>query len=420
MMLALVDCNSFYVSCERIFNPFLWGKAVVVLSNNDGCVISRSEEAKALGIKMGEPIFKIKALLEENDVQVYSSNYVLYGDISRRVMTTLAQFSPALEIYSIDEAFLDLSAFNLDLEEYGQKIKRKIFKDTGMPVCLGIAPTKALAKLANRWAKKDKNNQGVLVLAREEEIERTLKMTQVGDVWGIGRQYNKLLYSYGVRTAWDFLNLPDNWVQKKMTIVGLALKKELAGQSYFDMELKERVKKNICTSRSFGLAVEELAVLKEALANYASSCALKLRQQGSCAREIKVFIHTNSFNVNEAQYAKSTLVKLPVATNSTLELTKYALSALELIYQPGYRYKKAGVIVGDIVPQERVQGSLFDLVERDKESQVMEVMDKLNKRYGKNTLKLASLGNGQQWKARQENLSPCYTTRWSDIINVKG
>ncbi len=417
-MFALVDCNNFYVSCERVFRPDLNGQPVVVLSNNDGCIISRSEEAKQLGIKMGEPAFKITAFLERNRVTVFSSNYVLYGDLSHRVMRTLARFTPELEVYSIDEAFLNLTGLPVDWVEYARTIRQTVRCHTGIPVSVGVAPTKVLAKVANHRAKKTPAQKGVCVLDHPRKIAEALKDLDVGEVWGIGRQYTKLLNSIQVYTAWDFLQLDDDWVRKKMTVVGLRIKKELAGTACLEMELIPPAKKVICTSRSFGEEQTELAPINEAVATYAARCGEKLRQQHSCAGMLMVFLHTNGFKQHEPQYARNLVCKLPVPTNSTIELIRYASAALQAIYRKGYRYKKAGVIVMEIGPEGRVQGSLYDRVDRAKHAAVMREVDALNAKYGRDTIKVAAQGLGGKWKLRQERLSPCYTTRWSDIIKV--
>jgi DNA polymerase V len=409
-MFALVDCNNFYVSCERVFRPDLNDRPVVVLSNNDGCIISRSEEAKQLGIKMGEPAFKIAAFLERNQVTVFSSNYALYGDLSHRVMQTLGQFTPELEVYSIDEAFLNLTGLPVDWTAYARTIRET--------VSIGVAPTKVLAKVANHRAKKIPEQKGVCVLEDPEEIAEALKNLAVGEVWGIGRQYKKLLHSIQVHTAWDFLQLDDDWVRRRMTVVGLRIKKELAGIACLEMELIPPAKKVICTSRSFGEDQTALAPIKEAVATYAARCAEKLRRQHSSAGMLMVFLHTNSFKEDEPQYARNLVCKLPVPTNSTIELIRYATAALRAIYREGYRYKKAGVIVMEIGPEDRIQGSLFDRVDREKHAAVMRKIDALNAKYGRDTIKVAAQGVGGKWKLRQERLSPCYTTRWSDIIKV--
>lgn len=419
-MLALVDCNSFYVSCERVFDPSLNGRPVVVLSNNDGCIVSRSNEAKALGIKLGVPAFKIASLLEKYRVAVFSSNYALYGDVSRRVMTTLAGFAPEVEVYSIDEAFLNLAGIQGNLFSYGQEIRRRVLKDVGMPVCVGVGPTKALAKLANHCAKKRPEHCGVLVLDSQEIIESALRSVSIGNVWGVGGQYRKMLETAGVRTAWDLTQKADAWVQKRMTVVGLRLKKELLGESCLGLEVMAPAKKMICTSRSFGEPINDLGSLQEAVANFTAACALKLREQRTCAGQLTVFIQTNSFKPEEPQYAKNAVQRLPVATNNSEELIKCAMAILAAIYREGYRYKKAGVLVGEIVPWDGVQGSLFDGVDRVKEGRLMETVDFLNARFGANTVRIARQGCGaSRWKLRQEKLSPAYTTRWSDIIEIK-
>lgn len=418
-MFALVDCNNFYASCERVFNPALNGKPVVVLSNNDGCIISRSNEAKALGIKMGTPAFKMAEFLQQNDVTIHSSNYALYGDLSHRVMSTLEQFTPELEVYSIDEAFLNLTGLTVDFTEYARKIRRIVFKNIGIPVSVGVGPTKVLAKAANHYAKKVLPNQGICVLDTPAKIDEALKLFEIDEVWGIGRQYAKLLKPLNIKTAWDFIQLRDDWVRKRMTVVGLRVKKELEGISCSEIELIPPAKKVICTSRSFGTSQTELEPINEAVSTYAARCAAKLRKQHSCAGMLMVFIHTNGFIENEPQYEKNFVCKLPVATNSTIELIRYALFALQAIYKKGYRYKKAGVLVFDIVPEDQVQASLFDGVDRDKQAAIMKTLDGINSKYGRDALKIAAQGSGEKWKLRQEKLSSCYTTQWDHIITVR-
>lgn len=420
-MFALVDCNNFYVSCERVFRPDLINKPVIVLSNNDGCVISRSGEAKQLGIRMAEPAFKIADFLEKNGVTVFSSNYALYGDLSHRVMSVLGQYTPEVEIYSIDEAFLNLSGIPSDLEEYSRKIKKAVLTNVGIPVSVGVGPTKVLAKAANHCAKKVSGNNGVCVLDNPEKINNTLKNFAIDEVWGIGRQYAKMLKSYGVNTAFDLTKMDDAWIRKRMTVVGLRVKKELEGISCLDLELIPPDKKVICTSRSFGDSQTEIEPIREAVATYAARCAEKLRRQHSCAGMLMVFIHTNGFKANEPQYERNFVCKLPVPTNSTMELIRYALFALEAIYQKGYRYKKAGVLALDIVPESQVQGALFDRVDRAKHAVVMKTLDEINSKYGRDTLKIAAQGSGKnkKWRLRQEKLSPSYTTDWDDIITVR-
>jgi len=419
-MYALVDCNNFYASCERLFQPALIAEPVIVLSNNDGCVIARSNEAKTLGIRMGAPAFEIKDAITKNKVTVFSSNYVLYGDMSRRVMTTLSQFTPEIEIYSIDEAFLNLNGFDIyDLDAYGRKIAYTTSKNTGIPVSVGIAPTKTLAKVANKIAKKNPDTKGVLVLNNPLTIKETLAKFPVGDVWGIGYQHTKFLNKHNVFTALDFVNANKEWIKKNMTVVGLRTMEELQGYPRIEMETTPPDKKAICTSRSFGNMLSEYEPIAEAVANFAAACAAKLRKQKSCAAMIMVFIHTNQFRKDLKQYAKNIVVSLPVASNSSMELIKYAEIGLKSIYRKGYQYKKAGVIVSDIISEANIQTSLFDEVNRDNQKKAMQVIDKLNNKMGRDKVRIAQQGFSRKWKLRQEKLSPCYTTNFNDILIVK-
>lgn len=419
-MFALVDCNNFYVSCERVFNPGLINKPVVVLSNNDGCVVARSNEAKQLGIGMGEPAFKIKKLLQTNEVAVFSSNYQLYGDMSQRVMATLAEFVPEIEVYSIDEAFLNLAGMKVQLSDYAKLIRQTVHRNTGIPVSVGSGPTKVLAKTANYYAKKVATNEGLFVITNSQaEIEAALEQFDIGEVWGIGRQSAAFLKSNQVKTALDFVKLPDAWVRKHLTVVGLRIKKELEGVSCLPLDLVTPAKKAICTSRSFGELQTELEPIKAAVADFAWKCAYKLLKQHTCARLVIVFLQTNHFSKEDRQYSPNFICPLPVGTNSGLELVKYSLFSLQQIYQAGFRYKKAGVIVTDIVPEDRVQMALFDAGGQERHSQVMQVLDQINSKYGADTLKTAIQSSPGGWRLRQERLSPCYTTRWSDIITVK-
>jgi DNA polymerase V len=418
-MFGLIDCNNFYASCERVFNPLLNGRPVVVLSNNDGCVIARSAEAKALGIPMGEPAYKLKALIEANQVAVFSSNYVLYGDMSHRVMTTIAQFAPDMEIYSIDEAFLLFDGFeNIDLKEYGEKIVRTTTRNTGIPVSLGVAPTKTLAKVANKFAKKYKDYKGVCIIDTDEKREKALKLTAVGDVWGIGRQYAKKLEYYSIHTAWDFTQRSKSWVRHTMGVVGERTWLELRGTPCVEMD-KTTTKKSICTSRSFGERLTELSPISEAVSNFAASCAEKLRKQHSLASVIMVFIQTNPNATNLPQHCKQVVLQLPVPTNDTTELINFALRGLKAIFAEGYQFKKAGVIVSELVPERPLQGDLFDTRNRDKFSKIMTVMDSLNASYGKQKVKIAAQGFDRKWKLKNERLSPCYSTKLEDVLEIK-
>jgi len=418
-MFGLIDCNNFYASCERVFNPSLNRRPVVVLSNNDGCVIARSSEAKALGIPMGEPAYKLKALIEANQVVVFSSNYVLYGDMSHRVMTTVAQFAPDMEIYSIDEAFLLFDGFeNINLKEYGEKIVRTTTRNTGIPVSLGIAPTKTLAKLANKFAKKYKDYRGVCVIDTDEKREKALKLTAIGDVWGIGRQYAKKLEYYSIHTAWDFTQRSKSWVRHTMGVVGERTWLELKGTPCVEMD-KTTTKKSICTSRSFGERLTELSPISEAVSNFAASCAEKLRKQHSLASVIMVFIQTNPNATNLPQHCKQVVLQLPVPTNDTTELINFALRGLKAIFAEGYQFKKAGVIVSELVPERPLQGDLFDTRNRDKFSRIMTVMDSLNASYGKQKVKIAAQGFDRKWRLKNEKLSPCYSTKLEDVLEIK-
>jgi DNA polymerase V len=418
-MFGLVDCNNFYVSCERVFNPSLKGRPVVVLSNNDGCVISRSNEAKALGIPMGQPAYQLKELIEKQNVAVFSSNYVLYGDMSHRVMTTLASFVPDMEIYSIDEAFLLFDGFEeLNLKELGRKIVDTTIRNTGIPVSMGIAPTKTLAKVANKLAKKFPDYKGLCLIDSDEKREKALKLTAIEDVWGIGRQYSKMLAYHDIRSAWNFTQKSKAWVRRNMSVTGERTWLELQGNPCIEME-HVAAKKSICTSRSFGERLTEYAPVSEAVANFAANCGEKLRKQYSKASLLTVFIHTNPFSTTQLQYFNQKTVPLPIPTNDSAELIHHALQALKAIFAEGYLYKKAGVIVSDIVPETPLQTDLFDTRDREKFGKAMQVMDSLNATYGKHKVRLAAQGFGRNWKLKNEKLSPFYTTRLKDILEVK-
>ncbi|MBC5633853.1 Y-family DNA polymerase [Parabacteroides hominis] len=419
-MFALVDCNNFYASCERAFNPYWNGRPVVVLSNNDGCVIARSNEAKKIGIKMGVPAYQIRTEIEQYNIGVFSSNYTLYGDMSNRVMSMLSSYSPNVEIYSIDECFLDFSGFGLyDLKTYGEGIVQSVTKGTGIPVSMGIALTKTLAKVANKFAKKHKGYKGVCIIDTEEKRIEALKRTEISDVWGIGHRHAKRLEQYGVYSAYDFAQMPKAWVRQQMTVVGERTWKELNGEPCIDMEQIAPAKKQICTSRAFGQTIADIEGLKEAVSSFASICAGKLRKQKSCAQSLMVFIHTNNFREDLPQYFKNCVIKLPVPTNSTPEIVHYAIAALLNIYRKGYYFKKAGVILMDIVPDNAIQQNIFDVVDREKHKKLMEVVDRLNNGFSRNNLFLAVQDGRRKWKLKQELLSPCYTTKLNDIIKIK-
>lgn len=410
-----MDCNNFYASCERVFNPALNGKPIIVLSNNDGCVIARSNEAKTLGIKMGVPAYQIKQDIKEHNITVFSSNYTLYGDMSSRVMTILAESTPELEVYSIDEAFLNLDGIR-NLQNFGHDLVSRIIRGTGIPVSLGIAPTKTLAKIANKFAKKHPAYHRVCIIDTEEKHTKALQLTDIGDVWGIGRKQAAKLEKQGIKTAYDFTQLSSSWVRKYMTVVGERTWKELRGISCIDMEAIPPAKKQICTSRSFGKMVEEITTMSEAIATHASTCARKLRLQKSYATSLMVFIHTNNFREDLPQYWKNTVIKLPVPTNDTLEIVHHALTGLNTIFMQGYQYKKAGVIITEIAT-EGVQQNLFDTIDRSKRERLMQSIDRINGKYLSH-VKLAVQGNGREWKLKQEQLSQRYTTDINEVITI--
>ena len=416
-MFALVDCNNFYASCERVFDPSLLNKPVVVLSNNDGCVIARSNEAKALGIPMGAPAFQFEKDFEAKGISVFSSNYSLYGDMSGRVMNILSQFTPEIEIYSIDESFLKFNGFELyDLERIGKEMVERVLSHTGIPISVGLAPTKALAKIANKIAKKFADRTGsVYAIDSEEKKEKALRWTKIGDVWGIGRQHEKRLLNINVKNAWEFIQLPNEYAQKQMSVVGLRLKRDLSGESTLDFE-EVKNKKNIAVTRSFDKMYSDFDDLRERVATYAAKAAAKLRKQDSNCTLLYVFLITNPFRTDLKQYRANMMVKLSSPTNSTMVLTKAALYGLKKIFKPGYQYKKAGVIIMGISPASERQLSLFS--EEDPRHQLlMKTIDRLNKvETGK--VKFAGMDLGRTWKMKQERLSNRYTSRVDEIIRV--
>lgn len=416
---ALVDCNNFYASCERVFNPSLNGKPVAVLSNNDGCVIARSNEVKALGVPMGAPAFKYQPVFEKHNIHVFSSNYALYGDMSQRVMNTLSRFTPDVEVYSIDEAFLKFSGFqHFNLESYVRRIKATVDKNTGIPVSIGVAPTKALSKIANKIAKKFADRTGgVYVIQTEEQRLKALKWLDIDDVWGIGRQHANRLKAKNVFKAYDFTQLPDDWVRKQMSIVGLRLKKELEGKPTLDLE-EVATKKAIATTRSFDKQYSDYNIIRERVSSFAISCGEKLRRQHSHCQMIHVFLRTNKFRQDLAQYHRSTVVKTEYPTNSSIDLVKYAIRALDRLYKPEYQYKKAGVIVMELQPEDTEQLSLFS-EKNPKHHQLMQHIDHLNKSIGRHKVKFGSQDLGRVWKMRQERLSQRYSTTISESIVVK-
>lgn len=418
-MFALIDCNNFYASCERLFNPALIGKPVIVLSNNDGCVIARSNEAKELGIKMGDVPFEIEDVIQKHNVAMFSSNYTLYGDMSQRVMNTLANFSPDIEIYSIDEAFLQFNGFEYyNFTDYAKEIRSTVIRCTGIPVCVGMATTKTLAKIANRFAKKNLECTGTFVIDTEDKRLTALRQTEIADVWGVGYRYAALLRSKGVNTAYDFTLLPSEWVLKEMTIVGYRTQKELLGLPCIELEQFPPKKQNICTSRSFGKMQIDYSDIAEAAANYAASCAEKLRKENSCANLLTVFLNTNRFRMDLKQFNPSVTVQLPTATNSSMLIVEYALKGLTRIFRKGYQYKKVGILVSGLVPESVSQMSFFNTLDTVKQGKALKALDAVNKRYGRNTLHIAATEGKRAFALRCERKTPNYTTNWNDIIKV--
>ncbi|MDQ6763885.1 MAG: Y-family DNA polymerase [Bacteroidota bacterium] len=420
-MYALVDCNNFYASCERLFQPHLLNKPVVVLSNNDGCVIARSDEAKALGIVMGTPAHMIKDVFKKHDIKVFSSNYTLYGDLSDRVMKTLAPFAPKMELYSIDEAFLDFSELAYaNLYELGIKIRSTVIKNIGIPVSIGIAPTKTLAKMANRYAKKKYKDVGVYLAGNEQQVNEMLDNTQVADIFGIGASYSNLLNDNGFKTAKDVTTIPPDWMRSKMSVVGLRLWNELKGIPSIEWEFEPKAKKNICTSRSFGKMTNDYSIVKEAISNHAATCAVKLRKQNCVCKKVNVFIQTNPNRPDLKQYKHSITFQCETATNVSNEIIAYALKALDIMYlHDDYFYFKCGVMVLDLIPQSVVQISMFDGHDRSKGKILNTIMDEMNLTMGEGTVRMAVQRFEKRYKLRAQYLSKKYTTNIKDIIKVK-
>ncbi len=418
-LFALVDCNNFYVSCERVFQPRLKGKAVVVLSNNDGCVVARSNEAKELGVPAGIAAFKIEHLFKSGQVLAFSSNYTLYGDFSRRVMDTLTQFTPHIEVYSIDEAFLDLSGFEhpeMSLSEYGRRIRATVNKWTGLPVSIGIGETKTLAKVAQRIAKK--RPEGTLSLAGSPYIDDALARTPIEDIWGIGRGHGKLLRGSGIVNALQFRETEIGWIRKHMGVVGVRMALELQGTSCLELETVRPAKKCITVSRSFGKLITTLEEMCEAVSHYAARAGEKLRREKLAAGALMIFVMTNRFR-DEPQYSNSATVALPVSADSTDELTAYALQCLRSLYRKGYRYYKAGIILTGLVPATQVQTDLFDTVDRDRAKRLMNALDEVNFRFGAGALAFAAAGIKRPWKTKFNRKSPGYVTRWDELKEVR-
>jgi DNA polymerase V len=420
-LFALVDCNNFYVSCERVFRPDLIGKPVAVLSNNDGCIVARSQEVKNLGIKMGVPLFQIQQLVNQHNIRLFSSNYSLYADMSARVMSVLEEFAPSLEVYSIDEAFLDLTGvYQQDPVAYGQDIRKTVFRSTGIPVCVGMGPTKTLAKLANFAAKKWPQTGGVLDLSDPVRREKLMKIVPVGEVWGIGSRYAARLNQLGIATVWDLATQSPHNIQRQFNIVVARTVMELNGIPCLELEEVAPSKQQIVCSRSFSRRLTHYSELAQALAEYASRAAGKLRHQHSVAGHLSVFIRTSPFNPQEPHYQRSAGMRLPFATHDSRVIISAANRLLKEIFKPGYHYQKCGVQLSHIQPEN--QPGQFDLFEIDHHrtggEQLMTVVDQINRRFPK-AISLAATGFDQTWKAKSERISQRYTTDWRELVYVK-
>ena len=414
-MIGLVDCNNFYASCERVFNPRLNKKPVIVLSNNDGCVIARSNESKDLGIKMGEPVFKIKEIIKNNNIHVFSSNFSLYGDLSNRVMNTLKSETKAIEVYSIDEAFLDFKDF-IDLDR-AIKIKSKVQKWTGIPVSIGISFTKTLSKVANQIAKTKR--EGVCILDNDTVITRLLSNFPIEKLWGIGKNYTRRLKELNILTALDLREAPTSLLRKNFPVSIIRMQKELKGNMVYDLEILKNRKKSICTSRSFGKEINDFNNLKEAVCNFANNCARKLRQENSVCSKVSIFLMTNRFNLTVAQHNPTITMHFDTPTSDSMEIISATSKALRLIYASGFSYKKAGVVLHEIKSNKQIQMSCFDIPKRKKRNKLMKSIDELNSIMGNNKIRFASQGFNEYWQAKRKKLSPSYTTKYEDILKIK-
>lgn len=423
---ALVDCNNFYASCEKLFDPTLKDTPVVVLSNNDGCVVARSAEAKTLGIPMGAPWFQIREVAERHGVVAYSSNYALYADLSNRVVEVLSGFSPNVEVYSIDESFLDLSGFagvEPDLAAYGQRIRRRVADWLGLAVCVGIAPTKTLAKLANHCAKKSlAGSDGVcdFTVLSYDALSRLFATIEVGEVWGVGRKIAQRLDEMGIRTVEQLRTADTELIRRRLSVVLERTVRELRGLSCLALEEVAPPKQQIMSSRSFSRLLTERRELEEAVASYMATAAEKLRRQRCLAGVVQVYIRTNIFKLDEPQYQQSMALPLPAPSDDTRVLTAWALRVLRRIYQDGYAYHKAGIMLLDLIPLHQRQASLFGVEQEEggRSQALMQVLDEINVRYGRRTLQFAAKGIVRPWQMRRNKLSPRYTTKWDEIPAV--
>ncbi len=415
--LALVDCNSFYVSCERLFNPRIRKKPVVVLSNNDGCIISRSNEAKALGIKMGEPYFKAKDIIVKNKVEVFSSNYSLYGDLSRRVMRTLKRFNEEIEVYSIDEAFIDLSNFpDEEVEKVGKEIRETVLQWTGIPTSIGIAKTKTLSKIANHIAKKKQS--GVTSLIGIENLDPILEKVEINDVWGVGKQLTKFYQKNGIYNAKQLKNKSNTWIKKSSNVLGSRTAMELRGIPCINLETTQAKRKSCVVSRSFGKRIEKFQELKEAVANYCLNASEKIRSESLVAKVITIFVRTSPFQRNFGYYSNAKTIDFPIVTNNSIEIVKTAISILEKIFKNGYQYQKAGVMLTGLRNDDG-RKNLFSSEKDEKINNLMQSIDNTNYRYGRSTLSLASAGVQKKWNMRRQYSSKIDTADFYSLPRIK-
>ena len=413
---ALIDCNAFYVSCERVFNPKLNNKPVVALSNNDGCIIARSKEAKALGIKMGVPLFKVKDIVEKENVIVFSSNYTLYADMSRRVMNIISEFAPSIEVYSIDEAFIELTNMNVDYESYARHMRKVILQYTGIPVSIGIASTKTLTKVANHIAKDDESLEGVCSLIQHENLDQVLEDTNVADVWGVGRQLSKKLIANGIFNAKLLKNCEDAWVRKMMSVNGLKTVSELREISCLDLEETSATRKSCCTTRSFGKPLINLEDIEQAVTTFARRATERIRGENLIASTVSVFLRTNPFDRNR-YYSNSSTTTLSYPTYDTVQIVKIALQLTKIIFRENYKYKKAGVLLSGFYEKGTETKDLFSEA-RYRSPKLMSAVDQINERYGSDTIQIATECQMGKWKQKRKNCTQSYTTQLDNVLLI--
>jgi len=413
---ALIDCNAFYVSCERVFNPKLNNKPVVALSNNDGCIIARSKEAKALGIKMGVPLFKVKDIVERENVIVFSSNYTLYADMSRRVMNIISEFAPSIEVYSIDEAFIELTDMNVDYESYVRQMRKVILQYTGIPVSIGVASTKTLTKVANHIAKDDESLEGVCSLVKHENLDQVLEDTNVADVWGVGRQLSKKLIANGIFNAKLLKNCEDAWVRKMMSVNGLKTVSELREISCLDLEETSATRKSCCTTRSFGKPLVNLDDIEQAVTTFARRATERIRGENLTASTVSVFLRTNPFDRNR-YYSNSSTTTLSYPTYDTMQIVKTALQLTKIIFRENYKYKKAGVLLSGFYEKGTETKDLFSEA-RYRSPKLMSAVDQINERYGSDTIQIATECQIGKWKQKRKNCTQSYTTQLDNVLLI--